>query len=154
MLKWYKNLYVGNTAKKKEKTLRRKISCGIGTFNVFVITLAVNEQNHLEIYPAAQLLQKTLRRRCPLIVGIAVGYEEAVEIVEQIVKEVWEKNRNGIHPFLDPGKSGRIDADVTTYHFNNPENSWDSDTDSAGADSPDSIFPFVCPGHLPHPRQA
>ena len=82
MLKWYKNLYVGNTAKKKEKTLRRKISCGIGTFNVFVITLAVN---------AAQLLQKTLRRRCPLIVGIAVGYEEAVEIVEQIVKEVWEK---------------------------------------------------------------
>ncbi|HJD13419.1 MAG TPA: hypothetical protein IAA03_06505 [Candidatus Ruminococcus avistercoris] len=91
MLKWYKNLYVGNTAKKKEKTLRRKISCGIGTFNVFVITLAVNEQNHLEIYPAAQLLQKTLRRRCPLIVGIAVGYEEAVEIVEQIVKEVWEK---------------------------------------------------------------
>ena len=60
MLKWYKNLYVGNTAKKKEKTLRRKISCGIGTFNVFVITLAVNEQNHLEIYPAAQLLQKNI----------------------------------------------------------------------------------------------
>lgn len=91
MLKWYKNLYVGNTAKKKERAIRRKISCGIGTFNIFVITLAVNEQNNLEIYPATQLLKKPVRNRCPLIVGIAVGYEEAVEIVEQIVKEVWEK---------------------------------------------------------------
>ncbi|MGI6007823.1 MAG: hypothetical protein ACOX8E_10080 [Ruminococcus sp.] len=91
MLKWYKNLYVGNTAKKKEKAIRRKISCGIGTLDVYVITLAAGQNNNLDIFSAAQLLKAQVRKRCPMIVGIAVGYEEALEVVEQIVKEVWER---------------------------------------------------------------
>ena len=89
MLNWYKNLYVGNTAKKKEKMIRRKINAGIGTLGVYLITLAVNPENHLEIISAVQLKQRIIRKRCPMIVGIAIGYEEALEIVERIAKEVW-----------------------------------------------------------------
>lgn len=91
MLKWYKNLYVGNTAKKKEKAIRRKINCGLGTFDIYVVTVAAGQGNNLDIFSAGQLLKAQVRKRCPMIVGIAVGYEEALEIVEQIVKDVWER---------------------------------------------------------------
>ena len=91
MLNWYKNLYVGDTAKKKEKKIRRKINNGSGMIGVYVITLAANPADHLEIISSNYLLQKPLRARCPMIVGIAEGYEEALELVEESAGEVWEK---------------------------------------------------------------
>ena len=32
-----------------------------------------------------------LRRNCPTIIGLAKGYEEALEIIEQIVNEVYQE---------------------------------------------------------------
>jgi hypothetical protein len=41
MLNWYKNLYIGDNAKKKPKKLIHKINQGAGVIDVYVITLAV-----------------------------------------------------------------------------------------------------------------
>lgn len=102
MLNWYKNLYVGDTAKKKEKKIRRKINNGSGMIGVYVITLAANPANHLEIISSNYLLQKTLRKNCPMIVGIAEGYEEALELVREIVQEVWGQTGSAqIRAFLE-----------------------------------------------------
>ena len=65
MLNWYKNLYIGDNAKKKPKKLIHKINQGAGVIDVYVITLAV--------------------------IGLAKGYEEALEIIEQIVNEVYQE---------------------------------------------------------------
>lgn len=91
MLNWYKNLYMGNTAKKKEKHIRRKVNAGKPAIGVYLITLAANPQNHLEIISAIQLQQKMIRERCPMIVGLAEGYEEALELIEKIAIEVYKE---------------------------------------------------------------
>ena len=83
MLNWYKNLYVGDNAKKKQKKLIRKINQVAGVIDV-------NPANSLEIISANYLLQKPVRRNCPMIVGLCSGYYEAVDLVEQIAKEVYE----------------------------------------------------------------
>ena len=83
MLNWYKNLYIGDNAKKKPKKLIHKINQGAGVIDVYVITLAVNPEN--------SLMQSALRRNCPTIIGLAKGYEEALEIIEQIVNEVYQE---------------------------------------------------------------
>ena len=78
MLNWYKGLYVGNNAKKKKKKLIRKISQGAGVVDVYLITLAANHRDQLDIFPANELMQKARRKNCPVIVGLACGYWEAL----------------------------------------------------------------------------
>jgi hypothetical protein len=91
MLKWFKNLYVGDTVTKQENRIIWKVNHGVGVWDVYLITLATNSDNLLDIISANMLLQKTVRRSCPLIVGLAFGYEEALQLVEQIVSEVYQK---------------------------------------------------------------
>ena len=89
MLKWYRNLYIGHNAEKKAKKLIKKINHGAGVLDAYLVPLAVNPENSLEIISANQLMQKILRESCPMIVGLGAGYEEAVEIVQKIAEEVY-----------------------------------------------------------------
>lgn len=91
MLNWYKQLYVGDNAKKKQKQLIRKINTGVGVLDVYLITLASNPENQLDIFSANELLQKVRRRDCPVIVGLCRGYWEALEMVELLVKKTYEQ---------------------------------------------------------------
>ena len=91
MLKWYKKLYIGDNAKKKVPSVIKKVNQGKLQYDIYLITLASNEKNLLEIIQANQLIQKTLRKLCPMIVGMASGYGEALEVVEKIVEETYLK---------------------------------------------------------------
>lgn len=91
MLNWYKRLYVGDNAKKKKKRLIRKISTGAGVLDVYLITLASNPENQLDIFSANELKQKARRRSCPMIVGLCCGYAEALEMVEMLVRRTYEQ---------------------------------------------------------------
>ena len=91
MLKWYKKLYVGDGLTGKEKKYIRKVKVGVGVIDIYLITLAKNPEDQLDIFSANMLLQKPLRRTCPLIVGIAYGYEEACELVVRMAMEVYDK---------------------------------------------------------------
>ena len=93
MLKWYKRLYVGDNAKKKEKQLIRKINMGAGVLDVYLITLATNPQNQLDIFSANELKQKARRRDCPMIVGLCLGYGEAIEMTEMLVQKTYEQTK-------------------------------------------------------------
>lgn len=83
-MKFYKYLYVGDTVKEPAK-VKRKLKLHAGQM-IYVIGLAGGEDN-LEIYHSAYLKQRYYRQHPPVIVGIASGYEEAVEIVVKITKE-------------------------------------------------------------------
>lgn len=102
MLKWYKNLYVGDNAEKGlQKTIyklnHQKLAAGI-----YLITFASGEKNQLDIFPAVQLKQKSLYTRCPMIVGIAKGYEEALLLVVKMLRETLsEKGNANIRTFLE-----------------------------------------------------
>ena len=102
MLKWYKNLYIGENAKKKAKSIIRKINWGTSQLGVYVISLATNEADHLEIFSSNYLLQKEARKICPMIVGIAKGYDEAICLVQAITEEVYMKTQTtNIRTFLE-----------------------------------------------------
>ncbi len=94
MLEWYKMLYIGENAKKDAAKARRRLNHGKLQMNMFLVTYASNSENLLEIIGTEQLLQKSLHRRCPMIVGLAASKEEALQIVQQIVEETYEKQEN------------------------------------------------------------
>ena len=114
MLKWYKKLYIGDNAKKKAKATVRKLNQGRLVLSFYVITLASNEKNLLDFFPASQLKQKAFRSSCPMIVGLAEDYEEAMQLVQNIIKETYESQGN---------------TDVRTYLTNRLE---EEDDDGAG----------------------
>ena len=91
-MKFYKKLYVGNTIKDVRK-IKRKLLLNVGQLGIYVIALCKG-RDQLEIYHCAFLQQKYYRKNPPYIVGIANGYDEAVEIVRQIAIEAYECNRN------------------------------------------------------------
>ena len=81
MIKWYKNLYVGENAKKRERKIRYDLEMGKSLPGIYLITYADNHNNQLEIFPAIMLKRKTAHNACPVIIGIAVGHREAVKLV-------------------------------------------------------------------------
>ena len=91
MLNWYKNLYIGHSIEKKYRKIRRKIEAGAGITGAYLITLAVNPENQLEIISANFLLQKPVKRNCPMIVGLAGSYEEATEMVCSLAEQVYRE---------------------------------------------------------------
>ena len=90
-MQYYKYLYLAEGLEKKREKLIRKLDAGKLTLDIHVITLAVNEKNQLEIYNTIQFKQPSFPYSELFVIGIARGYEEAVELVERIVTEVYEK---------------------------------------------------------------
>ena len=91
MVNWYKNLYVGDTAKKKQKKWMHRIEKKKAAPGIWLLTMPSNPQNNLDVIPADLLLQPAVRKSCPLIVGLAVSREEAVELVEKIALETYRE---------------------------------------------------------------
>lgn len=55
--------------------------------NVYLITPAKNPADQLDIFDARQLIQPHYKKEEFLILGIAAGYEEALQLIEQITGE-------------------------------------------------------------------
>lgn len=64
---------------------------GAGVLDVYLITFASNPQNQLDIFSANELKQKVRRQNCPMIIGLCIGYEEAIEMVEKLVQKTYDK---------------------------------------------------------------
>lgn len=102
MLKWYNNLYVGNNAEKSLQKAIDKLNHQRLVTGIYLITLASGEKNQLDIFSAVQLKQPALYDRCPMIVGIANGYEEALLLVVKILEETLKEKKNAdMRAFLE-----------------------------------------------------
>lgn len=88
-MRWYKDLYAGPSVLPKIKNVKWKIIHNAGQLRVYVITLATNEKNLLDIIPARELLQKHYPKQELYVVGLAGNYEEALELAGSIVSEVY-----------------------------------------------------------------
>lgn len=91
-MRYYKHLYLAEGLKKKEKIIRKLEEKKL-QINIHVITLARNEKNQLEIYNSMVFLQPDFPYDDFLVVGLAKGYEDAVEMVEEITQEVYNKTK-------------------------------------------------------------
>ena len=89
----YRNLYVGESIKGKEKSILRKIKYRRPQLQAYVIVLSQKGGEQLEIYHAAMLLQPLYFEKDPWIVGIAASEWEAYELVRKIAEEVHEATK-------------------------------------------------------------
>lgn len=91
-MRFYKNLYVGDTVKKPNQ-IKNKLKRGSKLLGIYVVALASGE-DQLEIYHSLLLQQPYYKEKNPFIIGIAASYDEAVSIVCRITEETVEQNQN------------------------------------------------------------
>ena len=88
-MNWYKNLYLGEEAGKKKSKIIHQLEKHSVSFGVYVITLASNGKDLLDVLPAFMLYRGHTRER--EILGIAVTKEEALEVCGKIISDVYSK---------------------------------------------------------------
>lgn len=94
-MKWYHDLYVGDSIADKANRIKWKINHNAGTVSVYVIAFASNKQNLLDIIPAWELMQKAYPGKKEMqIIGLAKGYQEALELVQQIIDETYQNTES------------------------------------------------------------
>lgn len=81
-----------NARKAKYKILGRVVKKKL-SFDTYLITLPSNPSNVLDVYTANVLLQSHFKEKQALkeiyVVGIAKGHDEALELVRNIIDEVY-----------------------------------------------------------------
>lgn len=85
-MKWHKDLYVGKQVRKHEKRIRRRLESGKTDVGHYLITLAENKHDQLDIINTVFLMRKERRETLPEIVGIAGSEDEAIELVEEMTQ--------------------------------------------------------------------
>ena len=88
-MKWYNRLYVGDSIKHKKEKIKWKIRHNAGQIDIYVITLASNPENLMDMIPAVELLQKGYPKKDIRVIGLAKGRAEAFEVITEIVEEVY-----------------------------------------------------------------
>lgn len=88
-MKFYKKLYVGESLREKREKVVEKIKAGKVQFGCYLIVLPDNPLNQLECYDSVLLLQKRWTEDPLLIVGIASGYAESLEVIKQITEDAY-----------------------------------------------------------------
>lgn len=91
-MKFYKNLYIGDTIKNPEKT-RRKLKRHAKLQNVYVIAY-MKESRQLAIYHCGMFQQRFYKDHPPYVIGIAGTKDEAYEIICRIAEEALHKTGN------------------------------------------------------------
>ncbi len=89
-MRWYEHLYLGEKAKKHRFKVLQGLRAGKLQPEVYVITPPESGNNLLEIYPSVMFLLPPLSGEDRLIVGVAVTYWEALEVVRQIVDDLYQ----------------------------------------------------------------
>ena len=88
---WYRDYFVGKSIESRRKQVRKKLEQGKVQLEIYVITLASNENNLLDIIPSWNLLQESYPSRDLYVLGIAGGYHEALELAGEIVSRVYRE---------------------------------------------------------------
>ena len=86
-MNWHEKLYVGEQAGRKKKKIMRKLDRQKLVLGLYVITLASNPKNLLDVIPAYMLFRPQAAQL--QIIGIAMTKEEAFEVCERIIMDVY-----------------------------------------------------------------
>ncbi|MBR2189382.1 MAG: hypothetical protein IJ860_08275 [Eubacterium sp.] len=88
-MKWYGNLYTGSYAAGRLDEIREDIELEEFDFpGLYLITLASNHIDQLDIFAASRLIgRKAAARRMQMLVGVALGKEEAMDVLQTIARD-------------------------------------------------------------------
>lgn len=88
-----------------------------------MITLASGEKNLLDIIPSHELLQKGYPKKQLYVIGLAKGYDEAVEVAASVIDEVYRQTGAFEVASYLREKGGEKQNDRRVTH--NLKNHWD-----------------------------
>ena len=87
-LKFAQNLYLGEgIAPEKLDKLKKRLNKKPLLANVYLITPARNPVDQLDIFDARQLVQPHYKDEEFLVLGMASGYEDALQLIERVTGE-------------------------------------------------------------------
>ena len=90
-MEWYSHLYIGKKAKRHRYAIIQGIREEKLQPEVYVITTPQNGENLCDVYPSAILLFPSEKKKKRVILGIAVTYWEALEVVRSMVDDLYQK---------------------------------------------------------------
>lgn len=93
-MKYYKHLYVSEELKKKKSKIIRRLEQNKLQLNIQLIVLPQTAHNQLEIIDSKLLFQPSYPKNDLFIVGMVSSYDEAMEYVENIAREVYSNTDN------------------------------------------------------------
>ena len=85
---WYKDLYVGESIVHKTKKVKWKIMHNAGQIGIYVITLASNTQNLLDIIPSYELMQKGYPKKDMAVVCVKIFLDKRVYENYEVTKTI------------------------------------------------------------------
>ena len=95
-MKYYKYLYLDENLEKKKDKVIEKLEKNKFQMNIYLILLSGTGTYNLEIMNSALLLQPDYPKEELTVAGIAKSYEDALELVEKIVQEVYDKTNDAL----------------------------------------------------------
>ena len=90
-IEFYCDLRVSECWQEKVEKIKRKPRSNSVLPDVFVIALSQGEQNQLEFFSAILMKQHVFDNSSLFVIGIADGYDDALYMVEDITRTVYEK---------------------------------------------------------------
>lgn len=104
---FYEGLYTGALARKRADQICRDLKAGKYPPGVCLVTLARGKANLLDMVYADQLKIPEVREGFPMVVGIAVGKDEAVLLAQKIVQDCLDAGEGtDVRRFLQHGGRG------------------------------------------------
>ena len=92
-MNYYYNLYLDEKTAVDKDIIKEKLNSNKWQLNIYLVVLSKSEKNHLEICHSALFLQNKMKKEDLFIVGIAKGYQEAIELVEKITQDVYDETK-------------------------------------------------------------
>lgn len=88
---WYKDLYTSDNVKRNIDKYRWKLEHNAGMIQMYVICLSHKEDESLEIISSKEFMKSKFDKEHAIILGMARGYDRALELVELMVADVYHE---------------------------------------------------------------
>lgn len=92
-MRWAVNLYTTEKTKRNLKHIQKSMKRKWIKPNVYLIALASNENNLLDIIHSSMYLQKVFQNMNPDIVGVAEDYGAALDLVLEMIQDQWKRDQ-------------------------------------------------------------
>ena len=90
-MKFFNKLYLSHDYSNRKEELIDKLEHNKVEMETYLVVLSQSEKNHLDVFHAVHLKQGIFERIDLFVVGIAKGQMEAYELVEIIVRDVYNE---------------------------------------------------------------
>ena len=92
-MKYYHNLYLSEGFRDKKEIIIEKLERRQIQLNKYLVVLTKSDANHLEFFVSVLLKQNVFPQEELFLIGIADGYDGALEMVEKITQEVYDRTK-------------------------------------------------------------